>query len=75
MSILWSAKEIEVLKQLVEAKISDQDIMKVLPHRSKNSINQKIAQLGLSEVRTPADNINYEAFTRLIKSAGRQKCL
>ena len=73
MSILWSAKEIEVLKQLVEAKISDQDIMKVLPHRSKNSINQKISQLGLAEVRTPA--INYEAFTKLIKSAGRQKCL
>lgn len=75
MSILWSAKEVEVLKKLVNAKVTNQEMAKVFPHRTQQGITQKIAQLGLSQVRTPADNINYDAFTKLIKSAGRSKCL
>lgn len=75
MSLAWTDREIEVLKKLVEAKVTDADIFNVLPHRTKNGIKNKITQLGLAHVRTPADNINYEAFTKLIKSVGKSKCL
>jgi hypothetical protein len=75
MSILWSAKEIEVLKKLVNAKVTNQEMAKVFPSRSRHAIEQKIYDLGLSNTRTLEADINYEAFTKLIKSARRSKCL
>jgi len=44
----WTEKEIKILKELCKARKTMPEAQKVFPHRTKNSINCKANEAGLS---------------------------
>jgi len=73
MSILWTDKEVEILKKMVEAHKTPDDVALVLKSRTPESIRNKADRIGVKFNYEP--EFDYEAFERIMKTGGKQKCL
>ena len=57
--IRWSDEEVKILKELVKKRVSVKDIQKVLKDRTRNAIQNKIRDLGLTIASTRGGIIDY----------------
>jgi len=69
---IWTKKEEEILKTLIEHGCTIEQCCNVFPSRSIDSLRRKIVRMGLEIIRKEPD-INFEAFKQLMR--GKQECL
>jgi hypothetical protein len=63
--MIWNKEETKILKQLLDKKIEINEILKVFPYRTKDSIENRARRLGYKQ--TPVNvPIDYEIFKTLI---------
>lgn len=72
MSIKWTDKEIEILKKMVNAHKTPEQIAQVIKSRTLDGIRNKVGHMGWHFMHEP--DFDYAAFERIMKT-GRQKCL
>lgn len=65
MSIIWSAKEVQILKQMLDAGITPETIALVLKTRTVTSIRNKVAREGWKIA--PEPELDMDAFNKLMK--------
>lgn len=65
MSIKWTDKELEILKKMVEAHKTADDIVQVLKSRTTDSIRNKVQRMGLVWAHEP--EFDMAAFNQIMK--------
>lgn len=73
MKAPWDEKETEILRKMVEAGKSAEDVGKVLVGRSSNAIRSKVNSIGMAFHATP--EIDFEAFKQIMKTVRCPKCV
>lgn len=46
MSVIWKAKEVEILKQMLDANKTPQEVAQVLKSRTLDGIRNKVSKMG-----------------------------
>jgi len=65
MSIKWTDKEIDLMKKMVAAHKTAEDIVQVLKSRTTDSIRNKVQRMGLAWAHEP--EFDMDAFNKLMK--------
>lgn len=73
MKAFWTAQEVDILRKMVEAGKSIDDIRKVLVARSANAIRCKVNDIGMIFQGKP--EIDFEAFKQIMKTVREPKCV
>ena len=73
MSKVWSKQESDTLNKMLDAGATMADIAKVLTSRTEGGIKNRIYKIGRRMTQTP--EIDFDAFQKFMKSAGKAKCL
>jgi hypothetical protein len=71
---IWTEEETSMLLEMAKAGKPIDDILKVFPYRTENSIRSLANKHGISATSYGKPEINYEAFKKIMKG-GQQKCL
>lgn len=67
MKAHWDEKETEILRKMVEAGKTVDDVRRVLVGRSENSVRFKVRAMDM--VFRPHPEIDFEAFKQIMKTA------
>jgi hypothetical protein len=67
MKAFWTVQEVDILRKMVEAGKSVNDIRMVLTARSNNAIRCKVNDIGMVFRGTP--EIDFEAFKQIMQTA------
>lgn len=65
MSIKWTDKEIEILKKMIDANKTAEQIAQVIKSRTLEGIRNKVQRMGLTWVHEP--EFDMDAFHKLMK--------
>lgn len=72
MSIKWTDREVEILKKMLDAHKTLEEVAQVLKSRTEDGIRNKVDNMGWHFTHEP--EFDYAAFERIMKG-GKQKCL
>jgi len=73
MSQVWSKEEDNALNKMLDAGAGMSDLAKVLTSRTEDGIKNRIYKIGRRIRKAPM--VDFDAFTKFMKSAGKAKCL
>jgi hypothetical protein len=74
--ILWTEKEIEILKELATAGRDAREISLVLKSRSRAAIHEQASRQGISVgAASQEPEIDFEAFKKMLKTVRNPKCV
>jgi hypothetical protein len=65
MSVIWKAKEVEILKQMLDANKTPQEVAQVLKSRTLDGIRNKVSKMGWQWAFEP--EFDMDAFRKIMR--------